>query len=1379
MSNNIQPEAIGSNPRVSGDTPGGGGGRGFSRGRRNNRGGGRQFARGGKPASAFKGETLGMNGSVFQTQEESKDPTQFKRTMEALERFVNKTYNVDMRSLFEAECTLPTVVKPGKPTDTSDVLEMEEFREEVKQFVKDRKVLEKSLRSLFAVIWGQCSMNIVSKLLSLEDLETWKETGRCDELIKGIQQIMMRYDHQKCAYVMLFRQLRYFYGYRQKENQTLHAYYEVFLIMKENISRYGGNFGDQKAVIKSLMEKDNVVYETATDDELKHYAPLAREKFLATAFLLGGRLDTYGNLVTDLENDFLKGHDSFPNSVSESYHLMANYVQRRTGSHNNRGQMRNNGLGFLQSGSSNSTQNRHKDPVPGSDGKTHPNVECWRCKSKGHYSNKCPVALFQTEQAAQDPIAPEDNVDTTEDDVIDDTLGFGFLNVSFTLMDGHRYNGLNDDWVLLDTQSNCDIFKNPRLLTNIRKHDGAGLVLQSNGGEMYTDYVGDVKGYGTVWFNPSSLANILSFANVRKQFKVTMNTGPLDPSPTIMVHKRNGKPMCFREHAMGLYVHQSSNDKVADNDTLNDRQNYSFLSTDLELEREFTKREVLQAKLAKALYVKLGRPSQAAYLHLVKNHLLHDCPITVDDVKRYYYIYGKDSAYIKGHAVRNQPRRVDSATTVPIPSNVLQWHMDVELCVDIFFVQGLVMLHTVSRKIHFRTVEELPSRSYKHILSGLQRVFNLYLGRGFNVLVMRADLEFQSFHDTFLPTTLELASKGEHVPEIERSIRTVKENIRSIIHGLPFRFYTRLMIRSLTYLVVKLINSFPSQSGISTTVSPLSIVVGRPPPKYSDFALEFGQYVQVHDVPSITNTTAARTTGAIALLPSNSHGGYRFMSLTTGKQVTRYSWTSCILSNDIIEQVHALAQSESTTEMDTDDLITLGDEHVPGDNEGAQHDNFDYTEANETAIDNANTDATGPIGSEDVADEDLDLLNDNNNENDDQENIREMFDAPETINEEIRSEITEETAVETENETNTNERMRSEATNNDAVEENRSEDPEEANIDEEVDYSAVRTAEIPVNTGDVDNEIEERRYNLRRRVRRTQDANYNKQHFNFLSVMKNNLSQRKRGPKTAGQYMRGVRRALKDIKNGKNVRNRLEREFIGFCLTQMSANKGIKTFGERALVAMAKEYAQLHDLQVFTPRHSHELSAEERRSSLNVIDLIKEKRCGKIKGRTVVDGRGQRGKYTKAQTSSSALTVEAFISTLAIDAHEGREVAITDIAGAYLKAHQPDVVIIRMKGPAVDAILRVDEKKYGPYVRTIKGVKTLYMQLLRAMYGTLTAAILWYEMFAKVLLDMDFQINAYDTCLLTRSSMASNLPYAGMLMTSNCPIKIKVRWTKC
>ena len=50
----------------------------------------------------FKGETEDLNGNVFETLEESRNPLQFKNTLEAMQRYCSKTYSyVELDSLFD------------------------------------------------------------------------------------------------------------------------------------------------------------------------------------------------------------------------------------------------------------------------------------------------------------------------------------------------------------------------------------------------------------------------------------------------------------------------------------------------------------------------------------------------------------------------------------------------------------------------------------------------------------------------------------------------------------------------------------------------------------------------------------------------------------------------------------------------------------------------------------------------------------------------------------------------------------------------------------------------------------------------------------------------------------------------------------------------------------------------------------------------------------------------------------------------------------------------------------------------------------------------------------------------------------------------------
>ena len=83
---------------------------------------------------------------------------------------------------------------------------------------------------------------------------------------------------------------------------------------------------------------------------------------------------------------------------------------------------------------------------------------------------------------------------------------------------------------------------------------------------------------------------------------------------------------------------------------------------------------------------------------------------------------------------------------------------------------------------------------------------------------------------------------------------------------------------------------------------------------------------------------------------------------------------------------------------------------------------------------------------------------------------------------------------------------------------------------------------------------------------------------------------------------------------------------------------------------------------MFTPIHVKTLSPEARKGALHAIDLIIEKRTGKLKGSTVADGRKQRSLYDKHEISSPALSQDGFLGSLTINRH----MTIADIAGACL-----------------------------------------------------------------------------------------------------------------
>ena len=68
----------------------------------------------------------------------------------------------------------------------------------------------------------------------------------------------------------------------------------------------------------------------------------------------------------------------------------------------------------------------------------------------------------------------------------------------------------------------------------------------------------------------------------------------------------------------------------------------------------------------------------------------------------------------------------------------------------------------------------------------------------------------------------------------------------------------------------------------------------------------------------------------------------------------------------------------------------------------------------------------------------------------------------------------------------------------------------------------------------------------------------------------------------------------------------------------------------------------------------------------------------------------------------------------------------------------------------MDMLVQVDSNMYGPHVVYERGRKVVYVQVLKAIYGMLTASLLWYKKFRKDLEAIGFKFNDYDACIANR-----------------------------
>jgi hypothetical protein len=126
----------------------------------------------------------------------------------------------------------------------------------------------------------------------------------------------------------------------------------------------------------------------------------------------------------------------------------------------------------------------------------------------------------------------------------------------------------------------------------------------------------------------------------------------------------------------------------------------------------------------------------------------------------------------------------------------------VTLVADVMFVNSLPFLVTSLGGIRLVTVEYLKSRTAKSLVHTLERVVHIYGMAGFIVQTALMDMEFKKLKDKLPNVILNTTAAREHVGEIERKIRVVKERARCTTSILPYNILPKLMIIELMHFCI-------------------------------------------------------------------------------------------------------------------------------------------------------------------------------------------------------------------------------------------------------------------------------------------------------------------------------------------------------------------------------------------------------------------------------------------------------------------------------------------------------------------------------------------------------------------------------------------------
>ena len=115
--------------------------------------------------------------------------------------------------------------------------------------------------------------------------------------------------------------------------------------------------------------------------------------------------------------------------------------------------------------------------------------------------------------------------------------------------------------------------------------------------------------------------------------------------------------------------------------------------------------------------------------------------------------------------------------------------------------------------------------------------------------------------------------------------------------------------------------------------------------------------------------------------------------------------------------------------------------------------------------------------------------------------------------------------------------------------------------------------------------------------------------------------------------------------------------------------------------------------------------------------FLKQKRCGRVKGRGCVYGRPQQTYIHKEDASSPTASQESVILTAVVDTVEEPYVVFTDIPGAFMQTDMGDkeTTIILLEGKMAELFVKLYPRMYRKFLIYEKGRAVLYADLQKAL----------------------------------------------------------------
>jgi len=182
---------------------------------------------------------------------------------------------------------------------------------------------------------------------------------------------------------------------------------------------------------------------------------------------------------------------------------------------------------------------------------------------------------------------------------------------------------------------------------------------------------------------------------MKKKHRITYDS---DKEDAFLVHTENGL-IKFEASPEGLYrykVLQGYQDSLDNKEEVTS----NVLTTVAENQGKYTQQQFDRAKLARKLYHNVGTLTVKSFKALLRGNMIANCPITSEDVTIAEKIFGPSMSSLKGKSMRQKPKPV-KYDVIEIPSELIEKHQEIVLCMDTMFINSEGMLTSIDQTIKF------------------------------------------------------------------------------------------------------------------------------------------------------------------------------------------------------------------------------------------------------------------------------------------------------------------------------------------------------------------------------------------------------------------------------------------------------------------------------------------------------------------------------------------------------------------------------------------------------------------------------------------------------------------------------------------------------